>query len=531
TCQSNNTATRTWSKIGTCTGGINHDPLTEPTTCTYHALDCIASDWQYSEWSLCSPQGAQTRNATKINSCNGTATQPLLQNCTYTPTCTDSQWDFNIIPEICPSTGTQTKTYFKITNCENGITKTNESITCTYNTPQCVYTYSDWNSCIGGVQTRTVLTGNTETCQGSPQLNQTCETTPICTESNWSFSLSTCTNGKQNKTWKKSSDCVDGITHSTEVLNCTATDEEIPYCSDSDWESRIEPAVCPSTGTQTKYWTRINTNCQAGITNKAQETISCTPQGNLPTCTSFTYSSWSACSSSGNQTRTKLTQTPTNCTGGNPILTQTCTPFHDYVGTQCGENFYQEDGVCCEDNWNEGIDSCDYDVSNILNQVEQTNNYEALELIDNAQNSIDNGEIAKGRAQAQLALLNSKLADNPGLVEAYDNALLALNENDYAKAENLSIEALKTITPAFDLNDKMTQLILVGGILVVLILGMVLFGRKSEPSLERPSKIRHDDFETRQPKRTQVNTKSQPKNKKQLSETEQLLQNLKDEFK
>jgi hypothetical protein len=42
-------------------------------------------------------------------------------------------------------------------------------------------------------------------------------------------------------------------------------------------------------------------------------------------CTSFTYSAWSTCSSSGTQTRTILTSSPTSCTGGSPVLSQTCT--------------------------------------------------------------------------------------------------------------------------------------------------------------------------------------------------------------
>ena len=43
------------------------------------------------------------------------------------------------------------------------------------------------------------------------------------------------------------------------------------------------------------------------------------------TCTSFTYSPWSACEN-GSQSRTVLTTSPTGCTGGSPVLTQACTP-------------------------------------------------------------------------------------------------------------------------------------------------------------------------------------------------------------
>jgi hypothetical protein len=42
-----------------------------------------------------------------------------------------------------------------------------------------------------------------------------------------------------------------------------------------------------------------------------------------PTCTSFTYTDWSTCSS-GNQSRTILTRAPYGCAGGSPVTYQTC---------------------------------------------------------------------------------------------------------------------------------------------------------------------------------------------------------------
>jgi hypothetical protein len=44
-----------------------------------------------------------------------------------------------------------------------------------------------------------------------------------------------------------------------------------------------------------------------------------------PTCTSFTYSDWSACSSGGTQTRTVASSSPSGCAGGSPVLSQSCT--------------------------------------------------------------------------------------------------------------------------------------------------------------------------------------------------------------
>lgn len=42
-----------------------------------------------------------------------------------------------------------------------------------------------------------------------------------------------------------------------------------------------------------------------------------------PTCTSWTYSSWSSCSNS-QQTRSILSASPANCSGGSPVLSKNC---------------------------------------------------------------------------------------------------------------------------------------------------------------------------------------------------------------
>lgn len=65
-------------------------------------------------------------------------------------------------------------------------------------------------------------------------------------------------------------------------------------------------------------WNGVNYEC----------TLSGTPPPPPPpspvTCTSFTYSDWGICQN-GTQTRTVIASFPSGCTGGNPVLTQTCT--------------------------------------------------------------------------------------------------------------------------------------------------------------------------------------------------------------
>lgn len=43
------------------------------------------------------------------------------------------------------------------------------------------------------------------------------------------------------------------------------------------------------------------------------------------TCTSFTYSSWGSCQSNNTQTRTVQSSSPSSCSGGSPITSQSCT--------------------------------------------------------------------------------------------------------------------------------------------------------------------------------------------------------------
>lgn len=69
----------------------------------------------------------------------------------------------------------------------------------------------------------------------------------------------------------------------------------------------------------------VNPDSGRGIYSTGKDT----PTG---TCTSFTYSAWSACSG-GFQTRTITNRLPAGCAGGSPILKQTCTPLPVKRGT------------------------------------------------------------------------------------------------------------------------------------------------------------------------------------------------------
>lgn len=65
-----------------------------------------------------------------------------------------------------------------------------------------------------------------------------------------------------------------------------------------------------------------------------------------PTCTSFTYSNWSTCQANNTQSRTVASSYPSGCTGGNPILSQSCI----YVPPTCTSFTYSSWSSCQPDN-------------------------------------------------------------------------------------------------------------------------------------------------------------------------------------
>jgi hypothetical protein len=99
--------------------------------------------------------------------------------------------------------------------------------------------------------------------------------------------------------------------------------------------------TCQSNGTQTRTVTSSSpTGCTGGTPVLSQ---SCTYVPPVTTCTSFTYSAWGACQSNNTQTRTVTSSSPSGCTGGSPVLSQTCT--YTPPATACTSYTYTL-GVC-----------------------------------------------------------------------------------------------------------------------------------------------------------------------------------------
>jgi hypothetical protein len=149
------------------------------------------------------------------------------------------------------------------------------------------YTYSGWSACdASGQQTRTV-TGNTPSgCTGTPSAQ------PVLTQA------------------------------------CTPPPPAPAACTGYTYSSW---SVCSASGQQTRTVTDYApAGCTGTPPSQPVLTQACTPPPVPPTptaCTGYSYSSWSACQSNNQQTRTVSGYTPSGCTGTpstSPLLTQAC---------------------------------------------------------------------------------------------------------------------------------------------------------------------------------------------------------------
>jgi hypothetical protein len=166
------------------TGNLTPGAVDQFPFCPGTQIKC--TDYAYSQWSACGPDGTQTRQVTgKIPSdCNIDPPYPSVTTQTCTPPCTDytySDW------WTCASDGVQTRavTGYVPPGCSGF--PPNPPVTtrsCTPNPPCTGYTYSDWSACgSDGMQTRAVMGYKPDGCSGTPPnppvTTQLC--TPPCT--------------------------------------------------------------------------------------------------------------------------------------------------------------------------------------------------------------------------------------------------------------------------------------------------------------------------------------------------------------
>lgn len=87
-CPSSKKQTKTWSKIGQCENGIEHDS-SETISCNPNAITCI--NFTYSSWDNCTQSGTQARSVLSSSPSGCQGGNPIIyQQCIYLPpTCSD----------------------------------------------------------------------------------------------------------------------------------------------------------------------------------------------------------------------------------------------------------------------------------------------------------------------------------------------------------------------------------------------------------------------------------------------------------
>ena len=181
------------------------------------------------------------------------------------------------------------------------------AVTCTS------FTYNSWVSCQpDGTQTRTVKTSSPSGCiGGSPVTSRSCTYTPPVTTGGPYTAAQVATHSSSGNCW---------LIISGKVYDVT---DYIPFHPGG--QNAIKN-VCGTDAT-----TLFTTSAGHVHSSSAHALLSQYYVGDYSaslttaTCTSFTYSSWGSCQPSGTQTRTVNSSSPSGCTGGSPVTSQSCT--------------------------------------------------------------------------------------------------------------------------------------------------------------------------------------------------------------
>jgi len=126
----------------------------------------------------------------------------------------------------------------------------------------------------------------------------------------------------------------------TNSTSCTASGND-PYWDGSSLDAANGDhtwTTAPLTAGTYNY----NISCTG---NSGIATATMTVIAEHPTCSSFTYSTWSTCSS-GIQTRTATSSSPANCTGGEPFISQSCASPLDWSPVLGTKSWTEADAFC-----------------------------------------------------------------------------------------------------------------------------------------------------------------------------------------
>ncbi|HNV01574.1 MAG TPA: GDSL-type esterase/lipase family protein [archaeon] len=411
-CKPNGKLTRTWTKSGTCTGGITH-PTTEEINCNY--VPPVCSSFVYGGWSVCSYSGVMYRDVVSSSPSGCVGGNPkLVDSCVFIPVCSSSNWNYS--DGECGSNNLLTRTWSKIGSCSGGeVHPEFEMLGCGFYKPMCVdFVYGDWSECYYyGEQNRTFKVLN-EPCKGQPE-NLTNPCTPECIYQYTGWGE--CINGNQYRNATAlNQPCIGNPINLTK--NCGNP------CTENDYSYYLEPRECPKEQTQTKRYYRL-TECYDVNNPPTDQTITCTY-----------YEP---------PTTNQINQPPTNTL---PQPEENTPDLSKCEGTTCNNICYNEKGICCNNIWNPNFNTCEFNYDQELEQINKTSDKEAIQLIATAINAGEKGDLLKANAYKNLSIIKTQLntIGNPiDLIEQYQKAKTATQNQNYQQAQ-LIIEEINQNT-------------------------------------------------------------------------------------
>ncbi len=156
-------------------------------------------------------------------------------------------------------------------------------------------------------------------------------TTPTqsCTADTWSCTdwVMCSTSGSQARSCQMTTDCAGVTTPSPATTQSCTAPSTSPTCTADTWTCTAWNA-CSTSGSQTRSCS-MTTDCAGVVTPSPATSQSCTPTTTPSSCTADTWNcgAWSACSTSGSQTRTcSMTNDCSTVVTPSPATTQSCTP-------------------------------------------------------------------------------------------------------------------------------------------------------------------------------------------------------------
>lgn len=308
--------------------------------------------------------------------------------------------------------------------------------------PQCTsFTYSDWSYCYNNQQWRTILTSSPANCiAGNPITTQSCASSQYNGDGTY-----TVRSGEKihlNNGAYISPSYIQNSQTGNEVILDVLDNNQTPL--------GIAPQIMvndpPRDFTVGGYRFRASAS-SAGIQNGVwTTTITLLSLNESSTCTSWSYSNWSTCTN-GQQIRTITTSSPSGCTGGNPITTQSCNTNSNTISNVQIQTTQNSAKIT----WNSYIDDISYllwgikntenDINTVVRNDVKTKNHELIinNLLLNTtyyfqiSSKINTGNLVMSNVYSFTTLANessSQLIYNLQIQTTQNSAKITWNSNE-----------------------------------------------------------------------------------------------------